>query len=138
MRKQSGFTLIEVMIVVAIIAILSAIAIPSYQSYIIKAKVKEAQSNLIALSLSVESNYQRQLKYHSDDLADTESLKGVFTTWSPSSNSFSYSYEGSDDGKTFKLVAQGKDSNVSKCILTINEVNEKKISDCDGISSWLN
>ena len=136
MRKQSGFTLIEVMIVVAIIAILSAIAIPSYQSYIIKAKVKEAQSNLIALSLSVESNYQRQLKYHSDDLADTESLKGVFTTWSPSSNSFSYSYESVDKG--FELVAEGKDSNVKDCKLTINQANVKSISGCDSISSWLN
>ena len=41
MKKQSGFTLIELMIVVAIVAILAAIALPAYQSYTKKAKFTE-------------------------------------------------------------------------------------------------
>jgi type IV pilus assembly protein PilA len=41
MKKQSGFTLIELMIVVAIVAILAAVALPAYQNYTKKAKMSE-------------------------------------------------------------------------------------------------
>ena len=52
---QKGFTLIELMIVVAIIGILAAIAIPQYQNYIAKSQVSRAMSEAGALKTAVET-----------------------------------------------------------------------------------
>ncbi|HDX8360858.1 TPA: pilin [Aeromonas veronii] len=54
MKKQSGFTLIELMIVVAIVAILAAVALPAYQNYTKKAKMTELVSATGALKTSIE------------------------------------------------------------------------------------
>ena len=57
MNKQQGFTLIELMIVVAIIAILAAIAISQYQDYVIRSQISEGTSLIDGMKTAVAEFY---------------------------------------------------------------------------------
>ena len=63
MNAQKGFTLIELMIVIAIIGILAAIALPAYQDYMKRAKVSEGLSLASSAKTSVAENAANAAKY---------------------------------------------------------------------------
>ncbi len=60
MSKKEGFTLIELMIVVAIIGVLAAIAIPAFINYVKRSKTSEAGSNLKAMFTGASAYYQNE------------------------------------------------------------------------------
>ena len=63
MKQQKGFTLIELMIVIAIIGILAAIAIPAYQDYTIRSKVSEGLNLAGAAKLAVAETYDSEGRF---------------------------------------------------------------------------
>lgn len=63
MKRASGFTLIEVMIVVAIIAILASVAMPAYQDYILRGRIGDATTMLSDLKIQMEQYYGNNRTY---------------------------------------------------------------------------
>lgn len=63
MKTQNGFTLIELMIVVAIVAILGALAMPAYNDYIVRGKVPDATSILATKRVQMEQFFQDSRTY---------------------------------------------------------------------------
>ncbi|EPF2929818.1 pilin [Vibrio navarrensis] len=65
--KQQGFTLIELMIVVAIIGVLSAIAVPAYKNYVTKSEVASAVASLKSVITPAELYYQEKGAFPTSD-----------------------------------------------------------------------
>lgn len=70
LQKRKGFTLIELMIVVAIIGILAAVAIPGFMSYIKNSKTSEAKTNLDAIKKGALTYYEAE-HYSTDGMTAT-------------------------------------------------------------------
>ncbi len=112
MKKQQGFTLIELMIVVAIIAILAAIALPAYQDFMKRSKVSEAVTALGACKTSV-AEYAASSNKLPEDLAasgcssiETQYVKAVDVTKGVITVEIQNVGTGDPDGKKLTLTPQ--------------------------------
>lgn len=138
-KIQGAFTLIEMLVTVAIVAVLAAIALPSYNSFIIKSEIRTAQSDLLALGLNFENRYQRTLAYPVIPGAknNTDGLKDIFKGWSPSGSNFKYELTETTASK-YTLKATGLNRQAG-CSLTITYDNTRSSDGCKYIDAgkWL-
>jgi type IV pilus assembly protein PilA len=116
-KGKKGFTLIELMIVVAIVGILAAIAIPAYLDYTVKAKITEVTTAMDALAQAA-SEYHASAGYFPpntspyDDVNAFAAVADKYATWS-------YSNTASPDNCYFEATFKNLASSVDDCTLNI-------------------
>ena len=132
--RAGGFTLIELMIVVAIVAILAAIALPSYERYVKKSRARGASADLVALSLTLENRFQKSLKYPVHTNQNPVGHAG-FSAWSPAQGG-SFTYAVTSTASTYTLTATARDSGWT-CTLTLKHNNERNAENsCPILGTW--
>ena len=123
MNKNKGFTLIELMIVVAIIAILAAIAYPSYTQYKIRTNRADVQTEMMGIAQRLQSFYVINHNYTSATLDNGTTSKDY-----PVSNPV-YSITLVPTGQTYTLTAVPKSG-------TVQVGNGSVILDSQGQKCW--
>ena len=128
--RSKGFTLIELMITVAIVAILAAVSYPQYTEYVRRSRLAEATGTLAATRVRLEQFYQDNRNYGS-----TASACGVSM---PSGDHFTYSCNWGSGGtaQSFVLTASGKSAtNMGGYDFTVDQDNAQRTTAFVGAGS---
>lgn len=115
MKTSSGFTLVELMVVVVIIGILAAIAMPNYTDYVIRGKVPDAASGLSNKVVTMEQYFQDNRTYAGAPVCTTDSTTSKF---------FDFGCPAAATVNTFTLQATGK-SSMAGFTFTVNQAGAK-------------
>jgi type IV pilus assembly protein PilE len=118
MKQQSGFTIIELLIVIVIISILAAIALPAYNDYTQRAKLTEAFTGLADFRVRMEQFYQDNRRY------DGAGLNGCGAA-APNSKYFTFTCApGAAPSQTYTVTATGiANQGLTNFVYTLDEKN---------------
>lgn len=126
-RSLRGFTLLEMLIIVAIIGILTAIAVPAYNDYVISSKLIEATSQLSSLRVRLEQFYQDNRTYVGACNAGTGIL--------PATDKFAFTCDPAPTETTYTLKATGQaNAGIGGFVFTMNQSGVKTTSAT--LSGW--
>ena len=147
MLSRRGFTLVELIIVVAIVAILAAVALPAYRSQVAETKRSEAQVALQSIAIALETYYRKNLTYQGpvfypntdrENLAPTE----IYPEYLPkdysgadyvSKSTYRLSFS-SQTANTYTVVATAQGTQASAdtgcTTLTVNHLGVVTPSEC--------
>lgn len=123
-HRQRGFTLIEVMITVAIVAILAMVAMPSYRDYILRGHLTDASNGLATIRAQMERHFQDNRTYAT---AGSFTTPCAATASTRTFNLFEVSCSGTPTATAFTLQAVGSGT-VSGFTFTITEADVRATS----------
>jgi type IV pilus assembly protein PilE len=101
MNRQTGFTLMELLVVMAIVGIIAAVALPSYRDYVLRARLTEAFSTLLGHRVKMEQFFQDNRTYTGACDPGTVATKPV------DSAHFGFACNIDGTGQTYALTATG-------------------------------
>lgn len=129
-QKTKGFTLVELMIVIAIIGILAAVGYPAYTSSIKKSNRADAIASLLDLKGRMEEYYMNNDSYAGASITalmgGTQSQEGLYTL----------SFEGTPNAYGYKLVATANGSDPECLTLTLDSIGQKGATGTDATNCW--
>ncbi|MBZ8141738.1 pilus assembly protein PilE [Rubrivivax gelatinosus] len=139
-RRPRGFTLIELMVALVVLAILAAIAFPSYRQYIAKQRVASAQADLVSLGLNLDGHLLNHTTYPAA-VAGTANLKTTLAGWKPvAADDFDYELVAVDNSSfppSYQVKASGTSSTVSGCEILLSSDGSRSKSGCPGgATTW--
>ena len=136
-RNEIGFTLIELMIVVAIVGIIAAIAFPAYQGQVEKTRRTTAKSDLLELSQWMERRYSNGFDYRDTSGAPNPPVDPTLPfTQSPQEGTtafYNISFDGNvdRDAYTLQAVPAGGQAGDDCGTLTLDEQGNKNADEAD-------
>lgn len=131
-KRTSGFTLVELMIAVAIVGILAAVAYPAYMDSLVKSRRGAARACLTNYATHMERYYTTNMRY-TDSGGSAPTLPSLDCASANESGRFyTYSFDGTPAASTFKLQAVPKGVQLSKdtaCgTLAIDQTGARSVS----------
>jgi type IV pilus assembly protein PilE len=134
--RSQGVTLIELMVVVIIISILGAVALPSYRNYVIRSKIPDATSGLAQKRLLMEQFFQDNRTYIGATNAGVAICPTQANADSTTSAYFNFYCSAGPTASTYTLMALGKGS-MNGFAFSVDQANNKVSSvDSSLVSGW--